>query len=270
MAASRISVFSFRRSHEAVHCFRSKNIVGPSHGRRVRLLFASTHCTGNPRSGKPPINVPSAPPAPASSEGQQSCPPLSIRANRTIEAELGMMLDSNDQEPGKKFWINSLYETDFHACRMRQGGDVFGSVTGAASSNGPRHSEMSLEFDAVDCVGHSKQPMNLVVIGVYVPPSGQSRIHGSVPTELQRSTRQISSTVAAKDGHDAILNGKPSAVNPGAVEGCKKVTLEPQGGPHCSSRLVSTDPGLVLAPGTIILLALQRRNNAWLFWRLKG
>lgn len=167
---------------------------------------------------KPPINVPSAPPAPASSDEKQLCPPLSIRANRTIEAELGMILDSNDQNPGKKFRINSLSETDFHACRMRQGAAVFGSITGAASSKDPRHSEISLGFDAVDCIGHSKQPINLAVIGIYVPPSAQSS---------------------------------------GAREGYKKVRLEPQGGPHCSSRLVSTDPVLALAPGTILLLALQ-------------
>jgi hypothetical protein len=148
-----------------------------------------------------------------------------------------------------------VYEMDLHECRMLVGAPVFGSVTAAASSKDPRHSELSLAFDAVDCVDHSKHPMKLDVIGVYAPPSEQVRAHNAVPTEVNGIGRQISDTAASTGGYDAILNStSPHGVRSGTVVGYKNMTLEPQGGPHCTSRLTSTDPNLVLGPGTILLL----------------
>jgi hypothetical protein len=166
-----------------------------------------------------------------------------------------MVLESRRLKTGKKVWANSVYEMDLHECRMVVGAPVLGSVTAAASSKDPRHSELSFAFDAVDCVDHSKHPMKLVVIGVYAPPSNQVRAHDTVPTEVNGSGRQISDTAGATSGYDAILNStSPRAVRPGTVVGYKNMTLESQGGPHCSSRLTSTEPNLVLAPGTILLL----------------
>lgn len=206
---------------------------------------------------KPPINVPPAPPSPGSRIDRQSCPPITeggIPLNATIEAKVGM-LESNHQKPGKKLWANSVYEMDLHECRMPAGAAVFGSITAASASKNPRHSELSFAFDAVDCIGHSKQLMDLVVIGVYAPPGEQRMAHDAVPTEIEGIGRQISDTASSTSGYDANLSAAmPSGVKPGIVIGYKNLSLEPQGGPHCSSRLISTDPNLVLTPGTVLLL----------------
>ena len=101
--------------------------------------------------------------------------------------------------------------------------------------------------------------MDLVVIGVYAPPSEQHRAHDAVPTEIQGIGRQISDTASSTSGYDANLNSAtPSGMKPGTVIGYKNLTLEPQGGPHCSSRLISTDPNFVLAPGTVLLLVPRK------------
>lgn len=181
--------------------------------------------------------------------------------NKTIEAKLGIGLESHRQKGGKKLWANSVYEMDLHECRMLVGAPVFGLVTAAASSKDPRHSELSLEFDAVDCVDHSKHPMKLVVIGIYAPASAQVRTHDAVPTEVNGIGRQISDAAASTGGYDALLNSaSPRGVRPGTVLGYENMTLEPQGGPHCSSRLTSRDPNLVLAPGTILLLVPRQQE----------
>jgi hypothetical protein len=76
-----------------------------------------------------------------------------------------------------------------------------------------------------------------------------------VPTEVNGIGRQISDTVAATSGYDAVLNSTSlRMVKPGIDAGYKGMTLEPQGGPHRKSRLTSTGPNLVLVPGTILLL----------------
>ena len=225
-----------------------------------RVLFAQA----NQNQEKPAIVVPPAPPISGSGVERQSCPLLvdtAIPVNTTIEAKLGMLLESHRQKTGKKLWANSVYEMDLHECRMLVGAPVFGSVTAAASSKDPRHSELSLVFDSVDCVDHAKHPMKLVVIGVYAPPSEQVRAHNAVPTEINGIGRQISETVASTNGYDAILNPtSPRGVKPGMVVGYKDLILEPQGGPHCSSRLTSTNRNLVLVPGTILLL-VPRQNE---------
>lgn len=207
---------------------------------------------------KPAIQIPPAPPGPGHSNDRQSCPLMAdgaIPINATVEARLGMLLESNHQKPGKNLWVNSVYEMDLHACHMYAGAPVFGTVTGALSSRTPSHSEISLAFDAADCVGHSKQPLKFVVIGVYAPPDKNFRGHDAVPTEVHDRSRQISETATSTEGYDANLNSDSRrGVRPGMVVGYSRLTLEPQGGPHCSSRLISTDSKLVLVPGTILLL----------------
>jgi hypothetical protein len=207
---------------------------------------------------KPADAVPPASSGAAASGEQQSCPLISdsaIPIKWTIETKLNTALESKRQKPGKKLWVNSVYEMSMPGCRMLADAPVYGVVTAASASKTPSSSELSLAFDATECAGHGKQPMKLMIVGVLAPRDEQLRGHDSAPTEVSGGARQISSTAALTDGYDADLSSmSPGGIKPGTVIGYKKMTLEVQGGPQCSSRFVSTDPNLVLAPGTILLL----------------
>jgi hypothetical protein len=210
---------------------------------------------------KPAIEVPPAPPNAANEGKQASCPDVldaAILTKSTIEAKVIGKLEASHQKAGKKLWLNSIYEMDVPGCRMRPGAPVYGIVTAASSSKNPDSSELSLEFDAADCLGHDKQPMKLVVIGVFAPPDEQPRGHDAVPTEVQGGAHQISDTEASTSGYDAKLNpAGPVRVSPGSVFGFKNLKLEPQAGPQCSARFTSTNRNLVLPPGTVLLLTVR-------------
>lgn len=193
------------------------------------------------------------PPAP-------SCPALAdtaIPIRSTIEAKVTGTLDAGHQKAGKKLWLNSVYEMDFPGCHMAAGAPIYGVVTAASSSKSPEVSELSLAFDAADCVGHDKQSMKLIVVGVAGPPDENVRGHDAMPTEVH-GTRQISDTVASTAGYDANLSpAGPVKVSPGSVYRFKNIKLEPQGGPQCSARFTSTSHKLELPTGTVLLLALR-------------
>jgi hypothetical protein len=167
-------------------------------------------------------------------------------------------LEAGRQKAGKKLWLNSVYEMDFPGCHMTAGAPIYGVVTVASSSKSPEASELSLAFDAADCVGHDKHPMKLIVVGVSAPPDENARGHDAMPTEVQGGGRQISSAVGSTTGYDANLNpAGPLKVAPGSVYGFKNIKLEPQGGPQCSARFTSTSHKLELPTGTVLLLALR-------------
>jgi len=194
------------------------------------------------------------PPAP-------SCSVLSdnaIPVRSTIEAKVTGTLEAGHQKAGKKLWLNSVYEMDFPGCHMAAGAPIYGVVTAASSSKIPEASELSLAFDAADCVGHDKHPMKLIVVGVAGPPDENARGHDAMPTEVQGGGRQIASVVGSSAGYDANLSpAGPVKVSPGSVYGLKNLKLEPQGGPQCSARFTSPSHKLELPPGTVLLLALR-------------
>ena len=211
---------------------------------------------------KPAIEVPPAPPN-AANEGKQQppCPDIpddTYEARTTVKAKVTGTLEASHQKAGKKLWLDSIYEMDYPECRMLAGAPIYGIVTAASSSKNPDSSELSLQFNAVDCLGHDKRPLKLVVIGVFAPPAEQARGHDAVPTEVQGGTRQISDTAASTRGYDANLNpAGPLRVSPGRVFGFKNLKLEPQGGPQCSARFTSPIRNLVLPPGTVLLLTVR-------------
>ncbi len=210
---------------------------------------------------KPVVQVPPAPPGPANDEIQGSCPAISsseIPIKTTIEAKVTGGLEARRQKAGKKLWVNSIYEMDFPGCRMIVGAPIYGTVTAASSLKDGGKSELSLEFNAADCVGRDKKPMKLIVMAVAAPPGEQAMAHDATPTEVQGGARNIGDTVASRSGYDAKLNpAEPTFLRPGSVLGFKSLKLDPQGGPRCSARITSTDRDLVLPPGTILLLALR-------------
>jgi len=195
------------------------------------------------------------PPAP-------SCPVLAdtaIPVRSTIEAKVMGTLDAGHQKAGKKLWLNSVYEMDFPGCHMAAGAPIYGVVTAASSSKSPEASELSLAFDAADCVGHDKHPMRLIVVGLVAPPDENARGHDAMPIEVQGGGRQIASVVGSSAGYDANLSpAGPVKVPPGSVYRFKNIKLEPQGGPQCSARFTSTSHKLELPTGTVLLLALRR------------
>src|SRR5579863_10435155 len=166
-------------------------------------------CQGAPEQDKPAIEVPAAPPGSGNEVKQQSCPVINegvIPTKSTIEAKVTGTLEASCQKAGKKLWVNSIFEMDFPECRMLVGAPIYGSVTAASSTKNPRASELSFEFHATDCLGHDKQPMQMVVIGVFAPPGEQVRALNAVPTEVEGGARQITDTVASTSGYDANLD----------------------------------------------------------------
>jgi len=244
--------------------------MGPSHRltckpkRRVITLafligFSPSLFGQAPANQQSPIQVPTTPVSAATQEKPAPCPPFSedwIPIRSVIEARVTGLMESNHLKPGKKLWVNSIFEMDFPECRMAAGAPVYGTVTAASSSKNPSGSELALSFDAADCGQRTHQSMKLLVVGVIAPPEGESRGQNAAPTEIQGGGRQISGTAANTSGYEANLKAAlPSSVQPGYVAGFRNLRLEPQGGPQCSARLVSTDRNIVLAPGTVLLLA---------------
>jgi hypothetical protein len=214
-----------------------------------------------PEPADPAVVVPPAPASSLNAEKQQSCPVLSegaFRTKSTIAAKITGVLDAGRLKAGKKLWVTSIYEMDYAGCHIPAGGAIYGRVAAASSSKDPSASELSLEFDAADCVGHDKQPMKLLVIAVSAPADDRFRGHDAAPTEVQGGARQITAAVVSTDGYDANLNGAEArTVSLGNVAGFNHMKLEPQGGPQCSARLTSTDRDIVLPPGTVLQLIVR-------------
>lgn len=247
--------------------------MGPSHGLPYRrasrtvafafLVSFSPALFSQTANQQAPVQVPSAPATSASPEKPAvPCTPLAengVPIRSTIEARVNGVMESNHLKPGKKLWVNSVFEMDFPECRMAAGAPVYGKVIASSSSKNPNASELALSFDAVDCLKHEHQPMKLVLVGLIAAPEGGDNLHSAVPTEVGGSARQISDSVAGTSGYDANLSAAlPSWVQPGYMAGFRTIRLEPQGGPGCSARLVSTERSIILPPGTVFLLAPLR------------
>jgi hypothetical protein len=177
-----------------------------------------------------------------------------IPLSTTIRAKVTNLLDAAHLKPGKKIWLNSAYGMVYPGCTLEQDAAIYGTVTAAASSKNPNASELSLEFDSVDCTGHAKHPMKLLVVGVLAPPDQLKNSHDAMPIELQGGGRQVSDA-AANTNSKQNPGSSSHAIRPGIVLGFKSLKLEPQGGPQCSAKLTSTERNIELPPGAIFLLA---------------
>lgn len=220
---------------------------------------ASLFAQAPPANPQTPAQVPPAAANTAAPENPVPCTPLAengIPIRSTIEARVVGLLESTHLKPGKKLWVNSVFEMDFPECHMTAGAPVYGRVTASSSSKNPNASELALAFEAADCLKHEHQPLKLVLVGMIAAPDDNSRGHNAAPTELQGGSRQISDTAASTNGYDANLNAAlPTWVQPGYMAGFRNLRLDPQGGPQCSSRLVSTERNISLPPGTVLLIA---------------
>ncbi len=183
-----------------------------------------------------------------------------IPLNATIQAKVTGLVSASHAKVGKDLWVTATYGMAFPGCSFAADSSIYGKVTGASASKNPNASELSLQFDHIDCIGHNKQAMKLYLIGVIAPPEDSGSSHDNAPTEIH-GARQISDT-AASSAYDAKLNpgGPAHTVKPGAVVGFKNLKLEPQGGPACSARMSSTNKNIELGPGTTLILAPNASN----------
>jgi hypothetical protein len=201
-----------------------------------------------------------AAPAAAPDAACAQLPDTAIPVNTTLAVKVTGLMSSGHLKPGKSFWMKAATGVVYPSCTLEADAPVYGHVTAASSSKNPDASELAIQFDAVDCTGHSKQPMKLSIIGVIAAGDDSARMHDAAPTEVHGGGRSASGAAAASNGLDAKLNpgGPPNTIKPGAVVGLKNVKLEPQGGPSCSAKFSSTNKNIELAPDTILLLAVQQ------------
>jgi hypothetical protein len=222
------------------------------------ISHAAAACQAVPASQTPaqsqqstPIEIP---PAPGAGAPQSGCPLLADRyvpINRTIETRVTTLLDSARLKPGRKIWVNSLFEVDDPECRLAKNAVIYGGVTVASSSNKSAATELGLRFDHADCLGQAAKAMNLTLIAIVAPESSHSdNVHSALPG--------LGGGVSGGYGWDQKLDpgGPPNFVHPGEVVGFKKLSLDPYGGPRCSARLTSADPRIELGLGTVLIFAV--------------
>jgi hypothetical protein len=123
-------------------------------------------------------------------------------------------------------------------------------VTVASSSKKPAASELGLRFDGADCFGKRPKAMNLTVIAIVASQSWRrDTVHNALPGSA--------GGVTGGYGWDQSLDpgGPSNFVRPGEVVGFKTLSLDPRGGPGCSSKLTSTEAKIELGPGAVLILA---------------
>lgn len=208
----------------------------------------------SPSPQSKPVDIPAVP-----GQGLQSsnCPVLKdqyVPLGKTIEARVTTLVDSARLKPGKKIWVNSLFESvdSDSECHMLRGAVIYGRVTAASSSKKPARSELGLQFDRADCLGRPPVAMKLTLIAVVAPEStGGENVHDALPGQ---GGGVHGSSV---DGWDQKLDpgGPPNFVHPGEVVGSNKLSLDPHGGPECSALLSGSDRSVELGIGTVLVLA---------------
>ena len=181
----------------------------------------------------------------------------------TLEATIQISMDSGHLKPGKEVWVKTLNEYSFPGCTLNRDSAVYGRVVEATSKKNAPTAELALDFDRGDCLGHGKQSISLRVIGIVSPPPESPHLHEMLPTEVVGGARQISNTVSGTDGYDpkTVRVLAPSIVHPGEVIGMPHLTLEPVGGPSCSSRIVSTKRSVELNEGVELILAAYKTET---------
>ncbi len=181
--------------------------------------------------------------------------------NSIIEGKVTGLLDSGHLKPGKEVWVKMVNEYDYPGCTLAADSILYGHVTSASSSKNPNASELSLQFDHGDCVGHTKKQLSLRLIGLVAPAAQDSRhMLQELPAEVSGGVQQVSIAVNSLiDGIDDNLNpgGPPHTIHPGVVVRMPQVKLEPEGGPGCSAKITSTNRSIQLGAGSEILLAFM-------------
>lgn len=178
----------------------------------------------------------------------------------TIEARVTELMDSSHLKPGKEVFVKVLYGLTYPSCVLTQDSILYGHVTAAASSKNPNSAELGLVFDHADCQGRQKQQLPLRLIGLVAVRDQSSMLHDALPTQVAGGARSISEPVSGSTGRDDDLSpgGPPHTVHPGIVVRMPKVKLEPEGGPGCSAKISSSDRSVQLAPGTEVILTVEK------------
>jgi len=187
------------------------------------------------------------------------CPRISdeeFPIQSTLEAKVQGTLDSAHLKPGKEIWVKVVQGYALPGCTMNQDATLYGRITAASSS------ELSVDFDRGDCVGHAGQKLSLKLIGLVAPPGAASGLHESMPTEVARGARSISTAVGATDGYDPALriDSLPKTVHPGLIVGIPNLSLDPQGGPACSAKITSKSRSVELGAGAQFILTAVGPN----------
>jgi len=182
-----------------------------------------------------------------------------IPITSTVEATIGSTIDSAHLKPGKEIWVKAAYGWLQPDCRMERGSILYGRVMAASSSKDATTSELSLIFDHADCVGHTKQPISLQLIGLVGIPDAGAPMASALPSEVAGGGRSMDDIVTATNGRSDNLNpsGRPNTVRPGVVIRMPKVKLEPAAGPTCSDRITSTNHSVQLGPGSELILLIN-------------
>lgn len=226
-------------------------------GIAVVLAFPAVSAFGQSPAGQ---STPSAA-APAGEAAPAPCPHVADvdhPINQVLRVTVKGTVDSGHLKPGKELWFTVVGGMAYPGCTLEADAVVYAHVTAASSSKSPNASELSLAFDRADCAGHSKQEVKMRLIGLVGPPDESAHMHDAMPTEVGGRGRKIDDTMASTNGLDLELNpgGPPHTVRPGIVVGIPKVKLEPQGGPDCSARMISTDRSIQLGTGAQLLLVV--------------
>jgi hypothetical protein len=226
-------------------------------GIAVVLAFPVVSAFGqNPASPSTPAAA-----APAGEAAPPPCPHVADvdhPINQVLRVKVKGTVDSGHLKPGKELWFTVAGGMAYPGCTLEEDSVVYAHVTAASSSKSPNASELSLVFDRADCAGHAKQELKMRLIGLVGPPDESGHMHDAMPTEVGGRGRKIDDTMASTNGLDLELNpgGPPHTVRPGIVVGIPKVKLEPQGGPGCSARMISTERSVQLGTGAELLLVV--------------
>lgn len=208
-----------------------------------------------PARSSQPVSVPAG----ASDLSESNCGADNVDRplNATLEGTVQIAMDSGHLKPGKEVWVKTLNEYSFSGCTLNRDAVVYGHVIAASSKKNSDTAELAIAFDRGDCLGHGKQQISLRLIGIVAPPPGSAHLHEMLPTEVVGGARRMSDTTGETDGYDPkeILTITPAIVHPGVVIGMPHLSLEPHGGPGCTSRIVSTKRSVELNEGVELILA---------------
>ena len=180
----------------------------------------------------------------------------------TVEAMIQGTLDSAHLKPGKEVWFKALNGYTYPGCTLNRGSIVYAHVIAATSDKTQAAPELALAFDHGDCQGHGKKEISLRLIGMVAPPDQSRRMHSEIPVEVAGGAQQIGGSGNGNDATSA-LNGLdenltassvPHTVHPGIVVNMPAVKLEPEGGPGCSAKIMSTNHSVTLGAGTELIL----------------
>lgn len=170
-------------------------------------------------------------------------------------------MDPVHLKPGKEVIARVMYPIAYADCSLEEEAILYGHVTAAVSSKNPAQSELGLVFDHADCSGHQKQEVRLRLIGLIAPPDRGTMLHDVLPSEVAGGVQQLPST--SQDGIDDTLHSEkfPPSIHPGLVVRMPKVSLEPEGAPACSARIVGDGRPFQVVPGTALILTMERMTK---------